>query len=171
MASRNKKAAGGKVFNAKQFERPGLTEDEILEIKEAFDLFDTDSGGSIDPKELKAAMTSLGFEAKNQTIYQMISDLDADNNGQIEFPEFLNMMTARMSDKDSKEDIEKVFKLFDDEKLGHISIKNLRRVAKELGETMDDNELQEMIERADSDQEGLVTLQDFYNIMTKKTFS
>ena len=31
-----------KGFNPKQFERPGLTEDEILEIKEAFDLFDTD---------------------------------------------------------------------------------------------------------------------------------
>jgi len=46
-----------------------VTEDEILEIKEAFDLFDTDGGGSIDPKELKAAMVSLGFEAKNQTIY------------------------------------------------------------------------------------------------------
>ena len=50
-------------------------------------------------------------------------------------------MTARISDKDSKDDIEKVFKLFDDEKTGYISIKNLRRVAKELGETMDDNEL------------------------------
>ena len=80
-------------------------------------------------------------------------------------------MTARISDKDSKEDIEKVFKLFDDEKTGLISIKNLRRVAKELGETMDDNELQEMVERADSDGDGLVTLEDFYNIMTKKTFA
>ena len=57
---------GGKAkFNAKKYERPGLTEDEIEEIKEAFDLFDTDGSGSIDPKELKAAMQSLGFEAKN----------------------------------------------------------------------------------------------------------
>ena len=45
--------------------RPGLTEDEIEEIKEAFDLFDTDGSGSIDPRELRAAMQSLGFEAKN----------------------------------------------------------------------------------------------------------
>ena len=59
-----------------RYTRPGLTEDEVEEIKEAFDLFDTDGSGSIDPKELKAAMQSLGFEAKNQTIFQMISDLD-----------------------------------------------------------------------------------------------
>jgi Ca2+-binding EF-hand superfamily protein len=116
-------------------------------------------------------MVSLGFEAKNQTIYQMISDLDAEGNGAIDFREFLDMMTARMSDKDTREDIEKVFRLFDDEKTGRISIKNLRRVAQELGETMDDAELNEMIERADTDGDGLVTLDDFYNIMTKKTFA
>ncbi len=52
--------------------------------------------------ELKAAMTSLGFEAKNQTIYQMISDLDADGSGQIDFEEFLHLMTARVSDKDTR---------------------------------------------------------------------
>ncbi len=167
----NPKAGGKSNFNPKLYEKPGLTEDEILEIKEAFDLFDTDGGGSIDPKELKAAMVSLGFEAKNQTIYQMISDLDADGSGAIDFKEFLDMMTARMSDRDTREDIEKVFKLFDHDKGGRISIKDLRRVAQELGETMDDAELLEMIERADSDGDGLVSLDDFYNIMTKKTFA
>ena len=52
--------------------------------------------GTIDPKELKAAMQSLGFEAKNQTIYQMIADIDKDGNGSIDFDEFLDMMTAKM---------------------------------------------------------------------------
>jgi len=101
----------------------------------------------------------------------MISDLDADGSGTIDFEEFLDMMTARMSDKDSQEDIMKVFKLFDDDRSQTISIHNLRRVARELGETMDDTELQEMIERADSDNDGLVSFDDFYNIMTKKTFA
>jgi centrin-1 len=173
MAGRNPRqpvAPAPKGFNAKQYERPGLTEDEIEEIKEAFDLFDTDGSGTIDPRELKAAMQSLGFEAKNATIYQMVSDLDKDGSGAIDFDEFLDMMTARMSDKDTKEDIGKVFRLFDDDKTGYISIKNLRRVAKELGETMTDEELMEMIERADSDGDGQVSLEDFYNIMTKKAF-
>ena len=127
-----------KSFNAKKFERPGLTEDEIEEIKEAFDLFDTDGSGSIDPKELKAAMTSLGFDAKNQTIFQMISDLDRNRSGSIECEEFLDMMTARMRDKDSRDDIAKVFILFDDDTSGVITLRNLRRVAKALGETMTD---------------------------------
>lgn len=81
-------------------------------------------------------MQSLGFEAKNQTIYQMIADIDKDGNGTIDFDEFLDMMTAKMSDKDTREDIQKVFNLFDDDQTGKISLRNLKRVAKELGETM-----------------------------------
>merc|ERR1711964_220949 len=115
-------------------------------------------------------MQSLGFEAKNQTIYQMINDLDKDKSGQIEFDEFLDMMTARMSDKDTKEDIYKVFRLFDDDKTGYITINNLKRVAKDLGETMSNEDLEEMIERADSSGSKQVSFEDFYNIMTKKTF-
>ena len=44
-------------------------------------------------------MQSLGFEAKNQTIYQMIADIDKDGNGSIDFDEFLDMMTAKMVKK------------------------------------------------------------------------
>merc|ERR1711959_410982 len=90
----------------------------------------TDGSGTIDPKELKAAMQSLGFEAKNQTIYQMIGDIDKDNDGSIDFEEFLDMMTAKMSDKDTREDVQ----------TGRITLRNLKRVAKELGETMSDAE-------------------------------
>ena len=57
----------------------------------------------------------------------MISDIDADGSGNIDFTEFLNMMTVRISDTNSKDDLQKVFRLFDDEKQGVISIKNLRR--------------------------------------------
>ena len=108
--------------------RPGMNEDEIEEIREAFNLFDTDGNGTIDPKELKEAMQSLGFEAKNQTIYQMISDIDKDGTGDIDFEEFLDLMTAGISDTDNKEDIRKVFNLFDDDKTGYISLQNLKRV-------------------------------------------
>lgn len=156
--------------SAKTYERPGLSKEEIEEIREAFNLFDTDGSGTIDPKELKSAMQSLGFEAKNATIYQMIGDIDKDGSGSIDFEEFLDMMTAKMSDKDSRADIRKVFNLFDDDKTGQITLKNLKRVARELGETMSEAELLEMIERADTDEDGEINPDEFYVIMTKKTF-
>ena len=152
-------------------ERPGLTEEEVEEIREAFNLFDTDGSGTIDPKELKAAMQSLGFEAKNATIYQMISDIDKDGSGSIDFDEFLDMMTAKISDRDSKEDINKVFSLFDADNKGSITLRDLKRVAKELGETMTEAELLEMIERADSDADGNISQDDFFAILTRKNFS
>ncbi|MCQ2820641.1 MAG: hypothetical protein MJ252_25525 [archaeon] len=60
-------------FNPKNYEKNGLTEDEVMEIKEAFDLFDSNKSGSIDTEELKQALNSLGIDAKNQTLTNMIA--------------------------------------------------------------------------------------------------
>ena len=145
------------AFDTKNYEKNGLTEDEVLEIKEAFDLFDTDKSGEIDVNELKQALMNLGIDTKNQTLQNMLADIDK------------NMMTAKMSDKDTREDLEKVFELFiGDDNTDKIDIRHLKRVCKELNENMSDEELNEMIVRADSDRDGKVTFEDFYAIMTKK---
>ena len=117
--------------------------------------------------ELKAAMTSLGFESKSAAIFQMISDLDADGNGTIDFDEWFTLMTKKVTDKDSRANIDKVFALYDDERTGFISVKNLRRVAQDLGENISEEELNELIVRADLDCDGLVSADEFYNIMTR----
>merc|ERR1712167_480920 len=129
---------------AKRKAKGGLTEEQIEEIREAFSLFDSDASGAIDVCELKAAMRALGFEVKNEELKKMVSDVDNDGNGTIEFVEFLGMMTGKMGEKDSREDIETVFKLFDDE------------------------ELQDMINQADRDGDGEINIDEFYRIMKKK---
>ena len=144
-----------------------LTEEQKQEIKEAFDLFDTDGSGSIDAKELKVAMRALGFEPKKEEIQKMISDVDTDGSGQIEWDEFLKMMTHKILNRDPMEEIRKAFKLFDDDNTGKISFKNLKRVAKELGEKITDEELQEMIDEADRDGDGEVNEEEFVRIMKK----
>jgi Ca2+-binding EF-hand superfamily protein len=52
--------------------------------------------GTIDAKELKVAMRALGFEPKKEEIKKMISDIDKDGSGTIDFTEFLEMMTSKM---------------------------------------------------------------------------
>merc|ERR1711935_1333790 len=107
----------------------GLSEEQLDEVREAFGLFDSDASGAIDVRELKAAMRALGFEVKSEELKKMVSDIDGDGNGTIEFVEFLQMMTGKMGEKDSREGIEKVFKLSDDANTNKISFKNLARVA------------------------------------------
>merc|ERR1712031_83837 len=126
-------------------------------IREAFGLFDADASGMIDVREVK-----------NEELKKMVSDVDNDGNGTIEFAEFLEMMTGKMGEKDSREDIEKVFKLFDDDNTNKISFRNLAHVAEELGENIDDEELQDMINQADRDGDGEINIDEFYRIMKKK---
>ena len=55
------------------------------------------------------------------------------SGGEIDFEEFLQMMTAKMSDSDTREEIEKVFKMFDTSGKGKIEFIDFKRICKELG--------------------------------------
>ena len=81
--------------------------------------------------------------------------------------EFLSMMTTKMGERDSHEEMIKAFRLFYDDETGKISFRNLKRVAMELGESITDEELQEMIDEADRDGDGEVSQADFIRIMEK----
>ncbi|XP_065186791.1 uncharacterized protein LOC135817512 [Sycon ciliatum] len=165
MAAYRKGATGG--ARKKAGPKTELTEEQKQEIREAFDLFDSDGTGTIDTKELKVAMRALGFEPKKEEIKRMVADIDKTGSGTIDFNDFLQLMTSKMGEKDSKEEILKAFRLFDEDETGKISFKNLKRVAKELGENLTDEELQEMIQEADRDGDGEVNQDEFLRIMKK----
>jgi centrin-1 len=79
----------------------------------------------------------------------------------------MELMTTKISERDPREEILKAFRLFDDDNTGKVSLKNLKRVARELGETMTDEELQEMIDEADRDGDGEISEEEFIRIMKK----
>eukprot|EP00913_Durusdinium_trenchii_P026628 g24984.t1 len=87
----------------------------------------------------------------------MISDVDDDGSGTIGYEEFLKMMTHKILNRDPKDEILKAFRLFDDDETGKISFKNLKRVAKELGERMTDEERRrDEVGRMGRGEEGMV---------------
>ncbi|XP_006762895.1 PREDICTED: centrin-4 [Myotis davidii] len=144
-----------------------LNETQKQEIKEAFDLFDIDGSGTIDVKELKIAMRALGFEPKKEEVKKLIAEIDKEGTGTISFEDFFAIMSLKMSEKDEKEELLKAFKLFDDDATGSITLNNIKRVAKELGETLTDDELQEMLDEADRDGDGEINEDEFLRMMQK----
>ncbi|KAM4052367.1 centrin-3 [Anomaloglossus baeobatrachus] len=154
------------VDKIKKKKKRELSEEQKQEIKDAFDLFDTDKDKAIDYHELKVAMRALGFDVKKADVLRILKDYDSEATGRISFEDFNEVVTDLILDRDPQEEMMKAFKLFDDDDSGRISLRNLRRVARELGENMTDEELRSMIEEFDKDGDGEINLQEFISIMT-----
>ena len=134
----------------------------------AFDLFDTECTGAIDVKELRVAMRALGFDIPKEDVKALsdkIATTGKDGRICITFDSFTEAMAERILGRDSREEIAKAFSLFDEENSGKITLNTLRKIAKDLGEQMTDQELEEMIAEADGDNDGEVTLDDFVKVM------
>ena len=69
--------------------------DDEEEIREAFRVFDKDGNGFISASELKHVMTNLGEKLTNEEVNEMIKEADIDGDGQINFEEFVAMMTSK----------------------------------------------------------------------------
>ena len=156
-----KKPEFGLIQPPKRKTRQGLSDEQKQEIKEAFDLFDTNKTGTLDYHELKVAMRALGFDVKKPEVLEYVKD----GEGFIVFDDFIDIMTEKIRNRDPVEEILKAFKLFDEDNTGRVSLRNLKRVARELGENLSDDELQAMIDEFDKDQDGEISEQEFLNIM------
>lgn len=80
--------------------RPELTEEQKQEIKEAFELFDTDKDGQIDYHELKVAMRALGFDLKKAEVLKILRDHDKSNHGLLEYEDFVKISKLLKIDSD-----------------------------------------------------------------------
>ncbi|MCJ1416877.1 hypothetical protein MMC32_003216 [Xylographa parallela] len=151
-----------------------LTEEQVSDFKEAFSLFDKNGDGQITSKELGTVMRSLGQNPSESELQDMINEVDADNNGTIDFPEFLTMMARKMKDTDSEDEIrvdqniKEAFKVFDRDNNGFISAAELRHVMTSIGEKLTDDEVDEMIREADQDGDGRIDYNEFVQLMMQK---
>jgi Ca2+-binding EF-hand superfamily protein len=101
-------------------------------------------------------------------VLQMLEVIDQSEEGEVDFDGFLDLMVARIDGRESQEEIVRIFELFDSNDRGYITVEDLARVVEELGENFTRKELDEMIERADLDQDGAINRQEFVNIMLKR---
>lgn len=113
VAQQQPKAPEKKAFRAEDYASLTVPVEEVRDIKAAFDIFDGDLSGVVDPQELKQAFEQLGFQGNNKFVYQILAELDDDQSGGIDFAEFLRLATAKLGEKDSRAEIDKVWNSFD----------------------------------------------------------
>eukprot|EP00744_Colponema_vietnamica_P011345 GILI01015956.1.p1 GENE.GILI01015956.1~~GILI01015956.1.p1 ORF type:complete len:201 (-),score=53.19 GILI01015956.1:138-692(-) len=149
--------------------RVELTDEQRQEIREAFELFDSDKNGYLDSHEVKVAMRALGFDVKKEEVMRLMDDVcvtrDQHNQPLMDIQGFTDIMTDKFATRDPRQEMIKAFQLFDEQNTGKISLRSLRRVARELGENLSDDELQAMIEEFDHDGDGEINLEEFLAIM------
>lgn len=117
---------------------------------------------------MKVLLRALGFDPRREQITRVLAQVQvAPRATRIYLNEFLALMAHLINEKEIGEEMVKAFNLFDVDSTGNITLENLRHVAEQLGETMTDAELSEMIKEADVDGDGVVSVAEFLRIMKK----
>uniref|UniRef100_A0A7S0LEI9 EF-hand domain-containing protein n=1 Tax=Coccolithus braarudii TaxID=221442 RepID=A0A7S0LEI9_9EUKA len=149
----------------KRLARVELTDAQKQEVQEAFELFDVDKTGRLDYHELKVALRALGFEVKKADVLKLMEEHDIHQSGTVGFDEFYEIVWQRTAARSPEDELRKAFELFDEDATGRISLRNMRHIARELGENLTDEEMQAMIDEFDVDQDGEISYQEFASIM------
>lgn len=147
-----------------------LTEENIAEFREAFEIFDRDKDGAITIEELADLMKALNYPPTEQEISNMKAEIDVDQNGNIDFKEFITLIARRVRDVDLEEEMVEAFKLFDRNEDGFISRDELKTMMtvladKLVGEEISDEDLEGMLVQADQDGDNLISYREFVEIL------
>ncbi|OMJ26540.1 Centrin-3 [Smittium culicis] len=143
-----------------------VSSEHMAEIKEAFELFDADNDGLLDYYEFKVAMRALGFDVKKQETLELLKHYEPQSGKSINLSNFMSLMARKISERNPEEEYRKAFRLFDNKGTGTITAECLGRVAKELGESLTQEEIKSMIEEFDFDGDGAINENEFIGIMT-----
>ena len=159
----------------------GFSQSEIEGFKESFALFDTEQTGSISSVDLYNILKSLQGDTVYPHLEKLLAELSTcSEDDRFDFDDYVALMARtslhHLAQQAESGDLETnnykhVFRLFDLDGKGYISADDLQRVAYELGEyDITKEELEEMIQRGDTNQEGRVYLSEFSKIMNLNLF-
>ena len=128
-----------------------------------------DGGGSIDARELKDLMASVGQNPTDEELEEMIRIADADGTGDIDFAEFVTLMAHKMADEKSEETLRAAFSVFDTSGDGFINAEEMRRIMINVGEPVTLEDVEQVIRKVDKNGDGAIDYDEFTKVTPHPT--
>eukprot|EP01006_Ploeotia_vitrea_P024245 TRINITY_DN57015_c0_g1_i1.p1 TRINITY_DN57015_c0_g1~~TRINITY_DN57015_c0_g1_i1.p1 ORF type:complete len:354 (+),score=42.21 TRINITY_DN57015_c0_g1_i1:61-1122(+) len=116
------------------------------QMKDAFELFDTDKTGYITESELGMVLQALGYGVLSpEEVKRMLKTVDRQGSGRIAFKAFRELVLSTVEPRDSEAELVRAFNLFDQDGRGLITAENFMDIAHFLGERVDYQAFEELI--------------------------
>nr|QQY02463.1 calmodulin 2 [Cryptocotyle lingua] len=147
-----------------------LSKDELEKLRWAFSVYDTNGDGSIDARELEAVLARVGRRPTPTEVANILKRFDTNQDGKINFPEFLVMMMKKKKFASLETDLRRAFQFFDENKDGFISQEELKSVLKMFGGTFKNLDAETIMKEADENGDGRLDYEEFIALMADWTF-
>jgi Ca2+-binding EF-hand superfamily protein len=169
------KKVGGKTVvktTAKVIEQnadAGLLPEELEELKLSFAIFDKDGNGNISKQELKDILLKLKISDTKGTLDKIMDDIDKNKSNTIDADEFAEMFTCKLPEVEDRKTLGEIYDyMCDFANVDSINLDALKTLNDEFAVGLTDEEMQLMIEKADTNKDGVVSNDEYYTIITKK---
>lgn len=143
-----------------------LTNQDIINLKEAFNSIDVGKTGMITVQELMTAMNQNGFNQSEEEVKKIIKringEYDSQNSNQpiINYSDFL-AATLDIKKHFDDQKLWNIFKYFDVSNNDYITVDDLKEIMKRTGRMQNDNEIIEMIKENDRAKDGRISFEEF----------
>lgn len=144
-----------------------LTEEEISEFREIFNLVDRDGGGTITKEELGELMDTLGIDATGEELDLMINEIDSSGDGQIDFEEFVEVMSRKVNATYTADQVKSAFRIFEGTAPpGCVKADGLIRALCTYGaEKMTPEQASDLVSQLETDGSGFIHYNEYVNMM------
>ncbi|KAL3051404.1 calcium-binding protein 5a [Trematomus bernacchii] len=148
-----------------------LAEDEIEELREAFNEFDKDKDGLISCKDLGNLMRTMGYMPTEMELIELSQNINMNLGGKVDFDDFVDLMAPKLLAETSgmigMKELKDAFKEFDTDGDGEITTEELRSaMSKLMGEHMSQREIDSIVKEADDNGDGTVDFEEFVRMMS-----
>ena len=144
---------------------PQYSKEELHSIEKAFKLF-ADRNGIVHLNNMVIAMKELKLDETEPVIYDLMAELEAETKQGITYDEFVQLLTAKLQDRESQKSTERVYELFVEDPNGTLNYEVLKKVANQVGDQTPDEDLQRLIKNGSSNGTD-IPYDEFHSIMTK----